>query len=128
MTRWIPMLVLVWVAASGCGQRDNTLPAGAPVAPSSANASPAREGRTNSFAVQANRSQAASSEATPFHILHPVRFAMIQGSIVFPPRNEPNDFFSDLQTVYRDTLRRTQSAPSYVEPEGENVWLTEYFR
>lgn len=48
--------------------------------------------------------------------------------IGFPPRNEPNLFFSNLQALYRDFLRRPQSAPSFVDPEGENVWLTEYFR
>jgi hypothetical protein len=48
--------------------------------------------------------------------------------IGFPPRNEPNAFFQDLTALYRDVLGRTQSAPTYVDPEGENVWLTEYFR
>jgi hypothetical protein len=48
--------------------------------------------------------------------------------IAFPPRDEPNRFFQDLIGVYRDTLRRTQTSPTYVDPEGENVWLTEYFR
>jgi hypothetical protein len=53
---------------------------------------------------------------------------MDQGVVVFPPRNEPNAFYQDLQGVYRDYLRRGQTAPSYVDPEGANVWLTEYFR
>jgi hypothetical protein len=30
-------------------------------------------------------------------------------------------------TYYRDVLRRSASA-TYVDPEGQNVWLTEYFR
>ncbi len=53
---------------------------------------------------------------------------MSEGIVAFPPRNEPNAFFADLQALYRDTLRRPQTAPSYVDPEGENVWLTESFR
>jgi hypothetical protein len=48
--------------------------------------------------------------------------------ISFPPRNEPNAFFQDLTALYRDYLRRPQSSVTYVDPEGENVWLTEYFR
>ena len=47
--------------------------------------------------------------------------------INFPPRNEPNAFFRDLVAYYRDRLLREQS-PTYVDPEGQNVWLTEYFR
>lgn len=65
--------------------------------------------------------------AAPAHILNPVGFGMIQGQVVFPPRNEPNIFFQNLQVLYRDTLRRTQT-PTFVDPEGQNVWLTEYFR
>jgi hypothetical protein len=53
---------------------------------------------------------------------------MNQGLVVFPPRNEPNTFFQNLQLLYRDFLRRSQNAPTYVDPEGQNVWLTEYFR
>jgi len=64
----------------------------------------------------------------PFHLLHPVQFPMEQGVVAFPPRNEPNAFYVDLQALYRDYLKRSQTALSYVDPEGENVWLTEYFR
>jgi hypothetical protein len=48
--------------------------------------------------------------------------------IGFPPRNEPDAFFRALIDLYRERLGRTQSSPTYVDPEGENVWLTEYFR
>jgi hypothetical protein len=64
----------------------------------------------------------------PFHLLHPVLFPMEQGVVAFPPRNEPNAFYEDLQALYRDSLKRSKTALSYVDPEGENVWLTEYFR
>jgi hypothetical protein len=53
---------------------------------------------------------------------------MLQGLLAFPPRNEPNAFYNDLQVLYRDYLKRSQTARSYVDAEGENVWLTEYFR
>jgi len=47
--------------------------------------------------------------------------------INFPPRDQPNAFFQNLIAYYRDVLRRSPS-PTYVDPEGQNVWLTEYFR
>lgn len=62
--------------------------------------------------------------------VQPVRFPIgngPQGIINFPPRNEPNAFFADLQALYRDVLRRAE-ATSFVDAEGQNVWLTEYFR
>jgi hypothetical protein len=89
-------------------------------------------GYTNSFAVLAYPGKSSSGAGPiPLHIQHPVEFPLRQVgtlAIVFPPRNEPNLFFGDLQAFYRDQLHRSQTAPSYVDPEGENVWLTEYFR
>lgn len=79
------------------------------------------------LAVRAD-GQSETIERGPEHIANPVRFPLWQGMVVFPPRNEPNTFFADLQRLYRDELRRPQSAISYVDPEGQNVWLTEYFR
>ncbi len=70
----------------------------------------------------------AGGGAAPNWILHPVGFPMSPMVVNFPPRNEPNLFFQDLLGVYRDSLHRTQTAPTYVDAEGENVWLTEYFR
>ena len=49
------------------------------------------------------------------------------GNIPFPPRNEPNAFFNSLVAVYRDELRAPES-PTYVDPEGAVIWLTEYAR
>jgi hypothetical protein len=68
------------------------------------------------------------SMKVPHHLLHPVQFPMLQGLIEFPGRQDPNAFYNDLTALYRDYLKRSQSARSYVDPEGENVWLTEYFR
>jgi hypothetical protein len=53
--------------------------------------------------------------------------AGVAGNIAFPPRNEPNAFFNSLLAVYRDELRAAQS-PTYVDPEGAVIWLTEYAR
>jgi hypothetical protein len=88
----------------------------------------------SSPSVAAGPASAATASATrdgtqvPFHLLHPVQFPMEQGVVAFPPRNEPNAFYNDLQALYRDYLKRSMTAMSYVDPEGENVWLTEYFR
>jgi hypothetical protein len=69
----------------------------------------------------------ATGSAVPFHILHPLQFAMAQDPIPFPPRNETYLFFQDLQALYRDVLRRPQTGTS-VDAEGQTVWLSEYFR
>ncbi|MGE3492938.1 MAG: matrixin family metalloprotease, partial [Vicinamibacterales bacterium] len=53
--------------------------------------------------------------------------AGITSNISFPPRNEPNDFFSQLIAVYRDELRAGE-VTTYVDPEGIVVWLIEYAR
>lgn len=47
--------------------------------------------------------------------------------IRFPPRNEPYDFRVQLESVYRDGLRRA-AVLSYVDPEGSVVWTQEYLR
>jgi hypothetical protein len=80
------------------------------------------------LAVRADGQSESDVDRGPEHIEDPVRFPIWQGMVVFPPRNEPNAFFAELQRVYRDELRRPQNAVSYVDPEGQNVWLTEYFR
>jgi hypothetical protein len=49
------------------------------------------------------------------------------GSVSFPPRNESLDFRTQLEAKYRDGLRRGNST-SYVDTEGDIVWLSEYFR
>ena len=102
------LLVLLGILVSACGS-DHT-----PTAPS-------QSAQTNVLARPIDSGGArAAMYSTP---------GVIGPSVIgFPPRNEPNVFFQDLNVLYRDVLRRTQSAPTYVDPEGENVWLTEYFR
>ncbi|MGQ0733731.1 MAG: BACON domain-containing protein [Acidobacteriota bacterium] len=53
--------------------------------------------------------------------------AEVTGTPIFPPRNEPFDFRTRLETKYRDELRRpaTQTA---VDIEGDIVWTQEYLR
>lgn len=48
------------------------------------------------------------------------------GSVDFPPRNEPAAFRTQLEAKYRDGLR---AAPiqSYVDLEGDIVWMQQYF-
>jgi hypothetical protein len=48
-------------------------------------------------------------------------------SVVFPPRNDDLDFFKQLQTTYQTTLKRTAGS-TFVDPEGDAVWVQEYFR
>jgi hypothetical protein len=45
----------------------------------------------------------------------------------FPPRNEPLSFRNDLETKYRDGLGRP-AIPTYVDREGNAVWVQEYLR
>lgn len=47
--------------------------------------------------------------------------------VAFPPRNEPFDFRLQLETKYRDGLRRSATA-SGVDLEGDIVWIQEYLR
>ncbi len=51
----------------------------------------------------------------------------VAGSVTFPPRNEPNDFFNQLLAVYQNELRAAPSA-TYLDSEGAVIWLTEYAR
>ena len=46
---------------------------------------------------------------------------------MFPPRNEPNDFYHPLKAVYRDRARVPRST-TYLDAEGTVMWLTEYAR
>lgn len=71
--------------------------------------------------------ETSGTSTTAAHIASPTKFGVIEGLVTFPPRNEPNAFFQNLQVLYRDTLRRSQTT-TYVDGEGQNVWLTEYFR
>jgi hypothetical protein len=51
----------------------------------------------------------------------------VAGTVTFPPRNEPNDFYNQLIAVYQNELRAAPSA-TYVDSEGAVIWLTEYAR
>lgn len=51
----------------------------------------------------------------------------VAGTVSFPPRNEPNDFYKQLTAVYQNELRAALSG-TYVDSEGAVIWLTEYAR
>ena len=57
----------------------------------------------------------------------PVCEASPTGDIPFPPRNEPLDFRTQLETLYRDQLKRSPVS-TFVDLEGDVVWTGEYLR
>ena len=103
-------LSVMFTVAAACGGGEN----GSPTAPSQVD--PSQSPGTFS-----------GRDATSQSVAYPSGVGIGQGIITFPPRTEPNAFFNDLQALYRDVLRREQVG-SFVDSEGVNVWLTEYFR
>jgi hypothetical protein len=57
----------------------------------------------------------------------PVCGSVSSSQVNFPPRNEPLAFRNDLETKYRDGLGRPP-LPTYVDREGNAVWVQEYLR
>ena len=57
----------------------------------------------------------------------PYRLTGVTSNVSFPPRNETNDFNTQLENLYRDRLGANRTSAS-VDLEGANVWLTEYAR
>lgn len=51
----------------------------------------------------------------------------VTNSATFPPRQQPLDFMVQLEAKYRDGLRRT-AGPTFVDVEGNVIWVQEYFR
>lgn len=58
----------------------------------------------------------------------PVCGASPIGQVLFPPRNESLDFRLQLETKYRDGLKRTATGSTTVDNEGDVVWTQEYLR
>ena len=52
---------------------------------------------------------------------------VVTSNVLFPPRNEPNDFFQQLIALYRDRLGAA-AVTTFIDPEGAVVWLSEYAR
>jgi hypothetical protein len=50
-----------------------------------------------------------------------------EGPIAFPPRNETYAMRLELETIYKDELKR-QPSQSAVDVEGDVVWVQEYLR
>ena len=59
--------------------------------------------------------------------MYPSDDASGASAILFPPRNEPYDFRVQLESKYRDGLRRNPVS-SYVDIEGTVVWTQEDLR
>ena len=96
MSRFFAVVLLV-VSFAACDRQ------GTPSSPSgAAGASPTVTGP----ALPAGPGSPQGNGQVPFHLLNPVSFGMEQGVVAFPPRNEPNAFYNDLQALYRDYLKR----------------------
>ena len=52
---------------------------------------------------------------------------IVARAVSFPPRNEPLDFGTQLNNLYRDSLKR-ETVSAFVDLEGRTVWLQEYLR
>ena len=59
--------------------------------------------------------------------IQPVCGVVDSGVIDFPPRNLSLDFLNTLDAFYRDDLNET-APDSYIDTEGQAVWLQEYLR
>lgn len=51
----------------------------------------------------------------------------VTNTAVFGPRQEPLDFMVQLEAKYQNGLRRT-AQPTFVDVEGNVIWVQEYFR
>lgn len=51
----------------------------------------------------------------------------VTNSATFPPRQQPLDFMVQLEAKYQSGLRR-QAQPTFVDVEGNVIWVQEYFR
>ena len=77
--------------------------------------------------ILGNRDSLTADDIAGAHSMYGAPAAGITSNVVFPPRNEPNDFFQQLIALYRDRLGAA-SVTTFVDPEGAVVWLSEYAR
>lgn len=77
--------------------------------------------------ILGNRDSLTADDIAGAHSMYGAPAAGITSNVVFPPRNEPNDFFQQLISLYRDRLGAA-SVTTFVDPEGAVVWLSEYAR
>jgi hypothetical protein len=83
---------------------------------------------TSPSAVQARGAAwAAAFDRASAGLSDPNRDPFATLSVVFPPRDESLRFRQELETYYRDVLRRSPST-SFVDLEGTIVWTQEYLR
>jgi hypothetical protein len=109
MSRYLTLLLCTLAVVAGCSRNPERSSAAGPTTPSA----------TTGLAPE------------PGSLLGPTSVAPggISGKfdVVFPPRNEPFDFFNQLETKYRTGLGRAP-APTFVDAEGRVVWTQEYLR
>ncbi len=104
MTARIPGLPIVWLFASSLALG----PLGC-----GGNAGPASPTSALSVTMETGHAGAAAGG--------------VMRTVAFPPRNEPFAFRQELEAKYRDGLRR-QPQSTFVDLEGDIVWITEYTR
>jgi PKD domain len=59
--------------------------------------------------------------------IQPICIDFTGTTVQFPPRNEPFAFRTELERIYRDSLRRS-TVQTFVDTEGDIVWTQEYLR
>lgn len=98
---------------------------GTPGGPASSPAQPLPRATADELAVQAGAKTPSTVLETP--VAYPPQDLVGITAINFPPRNEPYDFRVQLESKYRDGLKRN-AVSSFVDIEGSIVWTQEYLR
>ncbi len=140
--RWFLLALLLSVATilNGCSRDQSRETTSAPFAPTpiakagpgdgvSGPASTPRplqtQGTPDELSAQAAAKLPGAGTERP--VVYPPEDLAGTTAISFPPRNEPYDFRVQLETKYRDGLRRN-AVSSFVDIEGSIVWTQEYLR
>lgn len=103
----VQLVLAAVIAVGGC-----TPPAATPTSPSG---------------LARSAASAATVDRTPAGELDPNRDPFATLDVVFPPRDQSLRFRQQLETYYRDVMRRGASQ-SFVDLEGTIVWTQEYLR
>jgi hypothetical protein len=122
------VLVLSALALAGCSggvERQNVAPF-APISPTRAVPTPTASGPASDRSAQGAVTTPGATNGVAVVLLPP---EPIMGAldVAFPGRNESFQFRQELETKYRDGLRRPPTS-SYVDVEGDLVWTQEYLR
>jgi len=116
--RSLALSLLILAAVAGCssdgGQRKTS---SSPTAPSAVVADGVSAAQTTSAAVDRSAASGNSIKGSRF----------VSQAVEFPPRDGTFQFRQQLETAYRDQLRRSTTS-SFVDIEGSIVWTQEYLR